>query len=79
MGLLAGAVTAALVVLVGLPPFIATLGMMGIARGAAFVITEGRFFDVSGKLPPGWQPHGDPDRLAGPGGDDRARPSSSRS
>jgi ribose/xylose/arabinose/galactoside ABC-type transport system permease subunit len=60
VGLLAGAVTAALVVLVGLPPFIATLGMMGIARGAAFVITEGRFFDVSGKLPPGWQPMGIP-------------------
>jgi ribose/xylose/arabinose/galactoside ABC-type transport system permease subunit len=60
VGVLAGAVTAALVVLVGLPPFIATLGMMGIARGAAFVITEGRFFDVSGKLPPGWQPLGIP-------------------
>jgi ribose transport system permease protein len=60
VGVLAGAVTAALVVLVGLPPFIATLGMMGIARGAAFVITEGRFFDVSGKLPPGWQPFGIP-------------------
>jgi len=43
-----------------LPPFIATLGMMGIARGAAFVITEGRFFDVSGKLPSGWQPLGIP-------------------
>jgi len=60
VGVLAGAVTAALVVMVGLPPFIATLGMMGIARGAAFVITEGRFFDVSGKLPPGWQPMGIP-------------------
>jgi ribose/xylose/arabinose/galactoside ABC-type transport system permease subunit len=60
VGVLAGAVTAALVVLVGLPPFIATLGMMGIARGAAFVITEGRFFDVSGMLPPGWRPLGVP-------------------
>jgi ribose/xylose/arabinose/galactoside ABC-type transport system permease subunit len=60
VGVLAGAVTAALVVLIGLPPFIATLGMMGIARGAAFVITEGRFFDVSGLLPPGWQPMGIP-------------------
>jgi ribose transport system permease protein len=60
VGVLAGAVTAALVVLVGLPPFIATLGMMGIARGAAFVITEGLFFDVSGKLPRGWQPLGMP-------------------
>jgi ribose/xylose/arabinose/galactoside ABC-type transport system permease subunit len=60
VGVVAGAVTAALVVLIGLPPFIATLGMMGIARGAAFVITEGRFFDVSGLLPPGWQPMGIP-------------------
>jgi ribose/xylose/arabinose/galactoside ABC-type transport system permease subunit len=60
VGMVAGAVTAALVVLVGLPPFIATLGMMGIARGAAFVITEGRFFDVSGLLPPGWRPMGIP-------------------
>jgi ribose/xylose/arabinose/galactoside ABC-type transport system permease subunit len=67
MGLLAGAVTAALVVLVGLPPFIATLGMMGIARGAAFVITEGRFFDVSGKLPPGGQPLGIPIAWLAPG------------
>ena len=67
VGVLAGMVTAALVVLVGLPPFIATLGMMGIARGAAFVITEGRFFDVSGKLPPGWQPLGIPVAWLAPG------------
>jgi ribose/xylose/arabinose/galactoside ABC-type transport system permease subunit len=67
VGLLAGAVTATLVVLVGLPPFIATLGMMGIARGAAFVITEGRFFDVSGQLPPGWQPLGIPIAWLAPG------------
>ncbi len=60
VGVLAGLVTAALVVLVGLPPFIATLGMMGVARGAAFIITEGRFFDVSGALPPGWRPLGLP-------------------
>ncbi len=60
VGVFAGAITAALVVLVGLPPFIATLGVMGIARGAAFIITEGRFFDVSGRLPPGWQPLGVP-------------------
>jgi ribose/xylose/arabinose/galactoside ABC-type transport system permease subunit len=50
-----GAVSAVLVVLVRLPPFIATLGVMGIARGAAFIITEGRYFDVSGGLPPGWR------------------------
>jgi ribose/xylose/arabinose/galactoside ABC-type transport system permease subunit len=60
VGMVAGAVTAALVVLVGLPPFIGTLGVMGIARGAAFIITEGRFFDVSGELRPGWQPMGIP-------------------
>jgi ribose/xylose/arabinose/galactoside ABC-type transport system permease subunit len=60
VGVVAGAVTAALVVLVGLPPFIGTLGMMGVARGAAFIITEGRFFDVSGALPPGWRPLGMP-------------------
>jgi ribose/xylose/arabinose/galactoside ABC-type transport system permease subunit len=50
-----GVASAALVVLVRLPPFIATLGVMGIARGAAFIITEGRYFDVSGGLPPGWR------------------------
>jgi ribose/xylose/arabinose/galactoside ABC-type transport system permease subunit len=50
-----GAISAALVVGVRLPPFIATLGVMGIARGVAFIITEGRYFDVSGALPPGWR------------------------
>jgi ribose/xylose/arabinose/galactoside ABC-type transport system permease subunit len=50
-----GSLSAALIVLVGLPPFIATLGVMGIARGVAFIITEGRYFDVSSALPPGWQ------------------------
>ena len=49
--LAAGLLSAALVVLVRLPPFIATLGVMGITRGAAFIITEGRYFDVSSKLP----------------------------
>lgn len=60
VGVAAGAVTAGLVVLVGLPPFIGTLGVMGIARGTAFIITEGRYFDVSGVLPPGWKPMGIP-------------------
>ena len=60
VGIIAGAVTAGLVVLVGLPPFIGTLGVMGIARGVAFIVTEGRFFDVSGLLPPGWKPMGIP-------------------
>jgi ribose/xylose/arabinose/galactoside ABC-type transport system permease subunit len=63
-GLLAGAacgvLSAALVVLVRLPPFIATLGVMGIARGASFIITKGRYFDVSGALPPGWRLMGVP-------------------
>jgi ribose/xylose/arabinose/galactoside ABC-type transport system permease subunit len=54
-GLVCGAISAALVVLAGLPPFIATLGVMGIARGVAFIITEARYFDVSGALPPGWR------------------------
>jgi ribose transport system permease protein len=62
MGLLVGAVlgllASVLVVLVRLPPFIATLGVMGIARGAAFIVTEGRYYDVSGRLPPGWHPLG---------------------
>lgn len=60
VGLLAGAVSAILVVPVRLPPFIATLGVMGIARGLAFIITEGRYFDVSSKMPGGWQPMGMP-------------------
>jgi ribose/xylose/arabinose/galactoside ABC-type transport system permease subunit len=45
---------------VKLPPFIATLGVMGIARGMAFIITEGQYFDVSSKLLGGWRPLGLP-------------------
>jgi ribose/xylose/arabinose/galactoside ABC-type transport system permease subunit len=59
-GLAAGALSAVLVVAVKLPPFIATLGVMGIARGLAFIITEGRYFDVSSRLVGGWQPLGLP-------------------
>ena len=59
-GLLAGLLSAALIVLVRLPPFIATLGVMGIARGAAFIITEGRYFDLSSRLAAGWRPFGMP-------------------
>jgi ribose transport system permease protein len=59
-GLLSGILSAMLVVLVNLPPFIATLGVMGIARGIAFIITEGRFFDLSSRLPAGWKPFGLP-------------------
>src|SRR5262249_53432410 len=43
------------IVRVKLPPFIATLGIMGIWRGLAFIITEARFYDISAKLPPGWK------------------------
>src|SRR5438876_12149165 len=55
-GLLSGILCALIVVFVSLPPFIATLGVMGIARGIAFIITEGRFFDLSSRLPAGWKP-----------------------
>jgi ribose transport system permease protein len=47
IGALAGGLSALLVVAARLPPFIATLGVMGSARGAAFLITEGRFYDLS--------------------------------
>ena len=46
IGFAAGALAALLVVGAHLPPFIATLGVMGITRGAAFLITEGRFYDL---------------------------------
>ena len=38
----AGSLNGALISFGGLPPFIATLGMMSVARGAALVFTEGR-------------------------------------
>jgi ribose/xylose/arabinose/galactoside ABC-type transport system permease subunit len=60
VGVASGLVSALLVVAVGLPPFIATLGVMGITRGLAFIITEGRYIDVSQHLPPGWRPLGVP-------------------
>ena len=66
-GLAAGALAAVLVVAVRLPPFIATLGVMGIARGSAFILTEGRYYDVSGALPGGWRPLGIPTDLLAPG------------
>jgi ribose/xylose/arabinose/galactoside ABC-type transport system permease subunit len=59
-GLLAGGLSSVLIVLARLPPFIATLGIMGITRGIAFIITEGRYFDVSEKLPSSWRPFGVP-------------------
>ena len=60
VGLAAGALSALLIVAVKLPPFIATLGVMGITRGLAFIVTEGRYFDLSSKLPGGWRPLGLP-------------------
>jgi len=60
VGVVSGLLSAALIVLARLPPFIATLGVMGITRGAAFIITEGRYFDVSSKLMGGWRPLGLP-------------------
>jgi len=59
-GFAAGGLAAALVVGARLPPFIATLGVMGITRGAAFLITEGRFYDLSQRLPAGTAPLGMP-------------------
>jgi ribose transport system permease protein len=60
VGLVTGVVSSILIVIVRLPPFIATLGVMGITRGAAFIITEGRYYDVSSRLLGGWRPLGLP-------------------
>ena len=60
VGLAAGLLTSLLVVIVKLPPFIATLGVMGITRGLAFIITEGQYYDVSSKLAGGFRPLGVP-------------------
>jgi ribose/xylose/arabinose/galactoside ABC-type transport system permease subunit len=60
VGLVSGLLSAGLIVAVRLPPFIATLGVMGITRGAAFIITEGQYFDVSSRLLGGWRPLGLP-------------------
>ena len=60
VGIGAGALSSVLIVTVKLPPFIATLGVMGITRGIAFIITEGRYFEVSSKLVGGWRPMGLP-------------------
>ena len=62
----AGLLSALLIVVVRLPPFIATLGVMGITRGAAFIITEGQYFDVSSRLLGGWRPFGLPADWAAP-------------
>jgi len=54
VGVIAGLVSSWLIVRVGLPAFIATLGVMGIWRGTAFIVTEARFYDLSAKLPRDW-------------------------
>ncbi len=65
-GVVAGAVSSWLIVRVKLPPFIATLGVMGIWRGAGFIITEARFYDLSAKLPRNWHVLGVSVDWAGP-------------
>lgn len=60
VGLGAGLLNAVLIVVVKLPPFIASLGVMGMARGVAFIITEGRYYDLSAQLVGGWRPLGLP-------------------
>ena len=60
VGVISGLVISLLVIVVQLPPFIATLGAMGIIRGAGFIITEGRYYDLSRLLPRGWHPLGIP-------------------
>jgi ribose/xylose/arabinose/galactoside ABC-type transport system permease subunit len=54
VGVASGALSSWLVVRVGLTPFIATLGVMGIVRGAAYVVTEARYYDLSARLPRDW-------------------------
>lgn len=66
MGVASGLLSALLIVRVKLPPFIATLGVMGITRGLAFIITEGRYFDVSSRLVGGWRPFGIPEDWVAP-------------
>jgi ribose/xylose/arabinose/galactoside ABC-type transport system permease subunit len=66
VGLSTGLLSSWLVVRVGLPAFIATLGVMGIARGAAFIVTEARFFDLSARLPRDWRLAGVSVDWAGP-------------
>ena len=61
VGVASAPFTAAHVVHVRLPPFIATLALMGNTRGLAFILTEGRvLLDVSSRLIGGWRPLGLP-------------------
>jgi len=45
VGTFAGSINGSLIAKAGIPPFIATLGMMTIARGVGFLITKGRPVD----------------------------------
>jgi ribose transport system permease protein len=54
-GLLCGLINGLLIGKVGLNPLITTLGMMGIARGASYVITQGTSISLYGKLSPALQ------------------------
>ncbi|GIW45422.1 MAG: monosaccharide-transporting ATPase [Candidatus Binatia bacterium] len=60
VGTTCGIVAAVLVTAFRLPPFVATLGVMGVARGSAFLMTEGRFYDLSAYLPRDFAPLGIP-------------------
>jgi ribose transport system permease protein len=66
VGIAAGLLSSWLVVQVGLPPFIATLGVMGIWRGAGFIVTRARFYDLSATLPRDWHIAGISVDWAGP-------------
>ena len=55
VGVVAGLVSSWLIVRIRLPPFIATLGVMGMWRGIGLIITQARFYDLSRLLPPGWR------------------------
>ena len=79
VGVASGLLISLLVITVQLPPFIATLGAMGIVRGAGFILTEGRYFDVSRMLATGVAAARHPARLVAARRDDRARDRCSRS
>jgi ribose/xylose/arabinose/galactoside ABC-type transport system permease subunit len=50
VGVCSGLMAAFLVTVIKLPPFIATLGVMGVSRGLAFIITQGQTLDLSAKF-----------------------------
>lgn len=61
VGVVCGALTTLMVVKVRLLPFIATLGVMGVSRGLAFIIMQGEtYIDLSAKIPRGLMVMGRP-------------------